>query len=197
MLQRIAILGAGFLMAWVAAGAADNACEKAKLVRDQAVQRYTHGDLPSAIVQLQATIRSCPSEPFYEFMLANALYRAGKLQESAAHYQTFLAARPEHLEGRLSLGFTLFELGEGKRAVEQWRAAVRLDPKSPFAHAALAVGLYAAGDAGESTAESARASDLDPRYGDPDALAIDIRWKPAARAVLNEIIRHSASQGGH
>ncbi len=197
MLQRIAILGAGFLMAWVAAAAGDSACEKARLVRYQAVQSYTHGDLAAAIAGLQTAMHSCPSEPFYQFMLANALYRAGRLQESAAHYQTFLARRPDHLEARMSLGFTLFELGEWTRAVEQWHAAVRRDPKSPFAHAALAVGLYAGGDAEEAAAESARARELDPRYGDPDALAIDIRWKPAARAVLNEIIRHSASQGGH
>ena len=57
----------------------------------------------------------------------------------------------------------------------------------PFARAALAVALLEQGDISNALIQYNCAVLLDSRYGDPDALAIDIRWKPKSREVLERV----------
>ena len=196
MLKWLLQIGVPITLACQFPAAADvTPCENAVVARDLATSSYRQGDFGSATRGLRQAIALCPSEPFYEFMLGNALYRAGELKESARHYEKFLAARPNHLEARMSLGFTWFEIGERKRALDEWRAAATIDPQSGFARAALAVGLYATGDRDNAALNCELAMKLDFRYGKPDALGVDIRWKPAARTTLSEIIRGVDSGG--
>lgn len=165
---------------------ADNMCVSAVSSRDRAIEYYELGDLTSAIERLREAIKLCPAEPFYKFMLANALYRTGNLNESGNAYRDFVEVRPHHFEAHMSLGFTLFEMGEVADAVQQWTTAVQIEPNSPFAHAALAAGLYALQDLKNAHFHYDCAVTLDSRYSDANDLAIDIRWKQQVRALLSD-----------
>jgi len=87
----------------------------------------------------------------------------------------------------MCLGFAAFELGDKKKAIEQWTLAARLETESPFARAALAVGFYSIQDVDNALIQYELATMLDARYAEPAALAIDIRWKPPVRAILAEV----------
>ena len=195
MTNPIAIFVAIVTLTCCAAGQ-QPACNASQgtLHQDQATQFYRHGNLASAIAELKEAINACSTEPFYRFMLANALYRSGNLRESARTYAAFLEERPYHFEGHMCLGFTLFELEDKQGAVDQWTAAMSLEPASPFARAALAVGLFANGDQDIAILQYERAVRIDGRYSRPDALAVDIRWKQPVRSILTEIQVLSRSQ---
>ena len=162
-------------------------CRVATQHRDRATAYYRHHDLASAISELRQAKALCPTEPFFTFMLGNALYRSGQLQESAEAYQTFVKSRPGHFEARMCLGFASFELGQRTQAVEEWEVAARLEPQSPFAHAALAVGLYSIGHFANAVIQYQGAIGLDGRYAQPEQLGIDIRWKPESRRILEKV----------
>jgi tetratricopeptide (TPR) repeat protein len=173
----------------------ESPCTTARTYRDHATVSYRKHDLIATISQLRKAAQLCPTEPFPMFMLANALYRAAALEESANAYEAFLHLRPNHFEAHMSLGFALFELGDKKKAIEQWTIAANVEPESPFARAALAVGFYSIGDADNALIQYERAIAIAPRYEQPEALAIDIRWKPAVRAMLSDVKGLTNSKG--
>jgi tetratricopeptide (TPR) repeat protein len=163
--------------------------------RERAAAFYRQGDLAATIAQLQEAVLSCRGS-FYKFMLGNALYRAGKLSESSRAYEAFLESRPNHFEARMCLGFAAFELGDKSKAIDQWTRAARLEPQSPFARAALAVGLYSIQDLDNAGVQYEQAMALDARYAQPEALATDIRWKPPVRAILGDVKHFVQSEAG-
>ena len=155
--------------------------------RDRATDFYRRERLSDAINELNQAVVSCAAEPFYRFMLANALYRANRLQKSKASYQAAVELQPTYFEAQMSLGFTLFELGERDDAVKHWLSAMQLKTDSAFARAALAAGLYSTGDVENALMQYEQAILLDPRYADAKALALDIRWKPAILNTLSQM----------
>jgi len=155
--------------------------------RELATSHYKAGNLTLATKELQKTVALCQEDAFSHFMLANALYRENRLLEAKVSYQTVAKHRPGDLETRMSLGFTLFELGETTAATEEWLFAMRLDTTSAFARAALAVVLMATGDIDNALMQYEQAVTLDKRYADRKALSIDIRWKAPAIKILNQL----------
>src|SRR5437763_15818426 len=105
---------------WVPAMGGQCTVDTCAVSCNRATGLYARGDLNAAIAELRQAISSCPVEPFYRFMLGNALYRAGDLIASAASYREFLASRPEHVQAHMSLAVTVFELGAKSTPVEQW-----------------------------------------------------------------------------
>ena len=92
----------------------------------------------------------------------------------------------------MSRGFALYELGEFQKASEEWSAAVRLNSREAFAHAALAVGLYEVGKVDDAKTEYDVALALDLRYAEPTNMRIDIRWTSRALQTarrLTELLR--------
>ena len=168
---------------------------EAALHQQQATAAYKRGDLAEATAELRQAIRLCPSEPFYSFMLGNALYRADKRLEAEAAYRLATEQDPSFIEARMSFGFTLFELERPKEALEQWLSAMRMQTDSAFARAALAVGLYASGDQDNAVIQYDQAVRLEARYADDKAVALDIRWKPPAMGILNKLKELSKKQG--
>ena len=88
----------------------------------------------------------------------------------------------------MSRGFALFETGETNQAVVEWKAAKSIQPREPFARAALAVGLYATQRLDEAKVQYAGAVGLSSRYGDVDSLRLDIRWKPKALGIAKRLL---------
>ena len=172
------------------ASAADTvACDMARMMhhREKATSEYKAGHLPLATTELRKAVASCRDDAFSHFMLGNALYRENSLSDAKASYQAVTKRQPGDFETRMSLGFTLFELGEKTAAVEEWLFAMRLDTTSPFARAALAIGLLATGDVGNALMQYEQAITIDQRYADPKALSIDIRWKVPALETLKKL----------
>jgi tetratricopeptide (TPR) repeat protein len=188
VLVRLLSVGGLWLCVGITAVAGDlGACESARDYRYQATASYRRGDLSLTVNELRQAIALCPAEPFYKFMLANALYRAGYLQQSAGAYESYLQSQPSHFEAHMCLGFVSFELGDLKKSVEHWTAAVRLQPESPFAHAALAAGLYSIQDVDNARIQYQVATAIDARYAAPEELAIDVRWKAPIRTTLGAV----------
>jgi Flp pilus assembly protein TadD len=165
----------------------------AALVRD-AVEAYDDGKLSRATSSLRVAAGHHPSDARLQFMLGNALYRGGHLRQAAEAYDRSLAIQPFDIEALVSVGFTRYELGDGPAAAKHWERAVSLNPNEPLARAALAVGLTATGRLTEAVEQYTIAVTLDARYGEPDRLAIDIRWKPAARQALQRVMKLSARE---
>jgi tetratricopeptide (TPR) repeat protein len=155
--------------------------------RSRAAAFYERGDLPGATAQLEAGLATCPEDTFLSFMLGNARFRAGSFDAAASAYRSFLRDRRADFEGRMSLGFTLHRLGDKRGAIEQWNQALVANPDSPFAHAALAVGLAETGDTDNAISQVIEAVRLDPRYADPSQLSLDIRWTPDVTQVLKAV----------
>jgi Flp pilus assembly protein TadD len=156
----------------------------------RAVSRYAAADLDGAIAELRSALRACPSSSQLHFMLGNALYRHGSVQEASKHYAEAVRYNGRHLEAIMSLGFALFELGDFDGALTQWLAAVGVNPREPFARAALGVGLFAVGRTEEALEQYAEGIGYDSRYADVARMSLDIRWKGSALTAarrLNEL----------
>ncbi len=88
----------------------------------------------------------------------------------------------------MSRGFALFETGDTEQAVTEWRAAKKIEPREPFARAALAVGLYALGRVDDAKVQYSGALALSQRYGKLDSLRVDIRWKAKALGLAGRVL---------
>ena len=172
------------------------ACQQAEAALHQqlATVAYKAGNLDKAADELRQSIRLCPSEPFYSFMLGNALYRANNLLGAETAYRLVADQDPTFIEAQMSLGFTLFELEKPKEALEHWLSSMRMQTDSAFARAALAVGLYANGDQDNAVIQYDQAVRLDAQYADEKRVAIDIRWKPPVIGILNKLKELSRKQ---
>jgi Flp pilus assembly protein TadD len=155
---------------------------------DQSIVYYSHGDLQHAIAELEAAHQLAPGDPQINFMLGNALYRSGDVGGAADAYSKTLLVQPNHFEAHMSRGFAFFEAGKIGYAVAEWAAAKKIDPREPFARAALAVGLYASGRADDAKIQYAGALVLNQKYGDLERLHVDIRWKPKALSIVRQLL---------
>jgi tetratricopeptide (TPR) repeat protein len=162
-------------------------CSRCALLLHAAIETYEKGNLRGATRQLHEAAQHHPGDAKLHFMLGNALYRGGHLREAAEAYDRSLAIQPYDIEALVSVGFARHEIGDRMAAVGHWARAVSLNPQEPLARAALAVGLAGTGELTAAVEQYAMAVTLDPRYGEPDRLAIDIRWKPAARDALRRL----------
>jgi Flp pilus assembly protein TadD len=155
-------------------------------IAERAAAHYAKGDLRAAISELRRATKVHPRQAFFRFMLGNALYRSGKVREAVAEYEMSLQLEA-NFEARMSAGFAYYELGDAVAAASQFFQAMQADLESPFARAGLAVALYETGDESNARLQYAQAVRLDARYGEPDLLAIDIRWKSKSRKVLERL----------
>ena len=153
----------------------------------RAVLFYSQGHLSSALTELQDAVQAEPGKPFYRFMLGNAFYRSGRIEEAAAEYEASTRLDPARVEAHMCAGFSLYELGRLPAALNHFTQAMRLEPSSAFARAGLAVALFSTGDTSNALIQYAEAVRLENRYGNPAALAIDIRWKSQSLQILNKL----------
>jgi tetratricopeptide (TPR) repeat protein len=170
-------------------GLARSLCTSCLSLVQVGMTRYEAGDLAGATSSLQVAVEHHPANATLHFVVGNALYRGGRLPEAAAAYEQSLAYQPLQIEALLSAGFTRYDLGQPEAAIRFWEQAVHLDPREPLARAALAVGYAATGRQAEAVGEYGLAISLDSRYRHPEQLAIDVRWKPAAREALQNLLR--------
>ena len=63
--------------------------------------------------------------------LGDLLMRQGNLPEAVDNFQQALKAKPDFAEARFAMGVAMNVQGNARGAMEQWREAVRLQPKQP------------------------------------------------------------------
>jgi tetratricopeptide (TPR) repeat protein len=98
-----------------------------------------------------------------QFRSAVAQYNAGQFKEAAVQLEKLLPQAPKSFELRELLGLTYESLSQDAKAIEQLRAAVRLNPGSAAAHTNLAAILSRTAKTEEAGAEFRQALALEPR----------------------------------
>ena len=82
-----------------------------------------------------------PRFPLAQFNLGLAYEALGRPADARAAYAAEVAAYPRHFKARFNLGKLLFQLGDGRGAIEQMREVVRLAPERAEGYLFLARGL--------------------------------------------------------
>ena len=111
---------------------------------------------------LEQAVRLCPGHALAHHNLGNALVAEGRHDLALPQFRAAAAANPRLSGSRLNAGVCLMRLDRAQEAVGWFRAAARVDGRSPEAWANLAIGLNATGDRAGALAASERALSLSP-----------------------------------
>jgi tetratricopeptide (TPR) repeat protein len=94
----------------------------------------------------------------------NAALQAGRPDDALAHYDRFVAARPQDAPAHLNRGFALLRLQRPVEAASALRRAADLDPASHEAQFFLGQALLAAGDPVAAEGAFTECTRLDPAF---------------------------------
>jgi protein O-mannosyl-transferase len=128
-----------------------------------------------------------PDAAVAQYHLANALSRAGQLQEAIDHYERAVQIKPDYEEARSNLAFCLLHTGRLQSAIEQLEEFVQIDPRSVEAHFNLGIALAQAGRIEDAIGHYQEAVRLKPDFAEAHyMLAIAL----AKRANVDGAISH-------
>jgi len=80
------------------------------------------------------TAEKCPGNARAHNNLGQALFRAGRIQDSVTSYREALRLQPHYPETHYNLGVSLAQLGTLPEALGHYEAALRIQPNYPAAH---------------------------------------------------------------
>lgn len=106
------------------------------------LSRYSLGDFVSAIPYLRIAARSDPQSIPFRFALAESCLHARQYQCVLDTYQEILKLNAESAAADMLAGQAYDEMKDTSGAIEQFRAAVKADPKWPNAHFGLGYLLW-------------------------------------------------------
>jgi tetratricopeptide (TPR) repeat protein len=132
-----------------------------------------------ALAQVDAILQVVPQDPASLRIKAAAHMQLEQFTEALTALRDAAAAE-ETFDIRLELGRALLQTGDARRAVEEFERAIRLDPKNPAGHRALADCFRSLGDRDHAVSSYRRAARLAPE--DPDTFQ-------AMMEILNELGR--------
>ena len=144
-----------------------------------------------AVEQAREILQAVPRHPPATLVLATALRRTHRPQESLDLLQPLVAAEPRWALAQRELGLALGDAGRGEDAVVALRAAVTLQPALADAWRALGDHLAAMGDtagADAAYAQHVRHATRDPRLLEP-ALALAEGRIAAAEPLLRQHLK--------
>jgi tetratricopeptide (TPR) repeat protein len=97
---------------------------------DQGRRQYAAGDHPHALSAFERAALARPADPRTRFNLADALYKNGKFDESAALYQSLGQDARAPLAGpaRFNLGNARFQQQDYRGAIQAYRDALHVNP---------------------------------------------------------------------
>jgi tetratricopeptide (TPR) repeat protein len=81
----------------------------------------------------EEAVRWNPGNYAARFILANALQRQGRYQDSLSHYQRVLAANPRDAAARVNYGVALEHVGRVQEAIEQYKLVLAAEPEHQVA----------------------------------------------------------------
>ncbi len=158
----------------------NNAMTADDVARQQAVQVVVgSGKMKDLIARAEAQLERSPNSMQVLGTLAEYAQVAGDRPKTIALYGRMAKARPDDIATRLQVAAQLMQAGAAAEAAEQYRAAIRLDPRT------LATQLYptlnAFRQAGQVAEFGALAASVDPRLLGPGFGVTNL-----AQALMNE-----------
>lgn len=106
------------------------------------MSEYGLGNYGAAVPLLQEAMRRDPQNLPYRMVLAQSCLRAKQFQCVLDTYHEILTLNAESAEADMLAGEALDEMRDHNGAVEQFRAAVKADPKQPGVHFGLGYLLW-------------------------------------------------------
>ncbi|MQA30032.1 MAG: tetratricopeptide repeat protein, partial [Luteitalea sp.] len=125
---------------------------------------------PEASHQFEQVVTMAPEHVEAHQLLAASLFSAGRLEQAAAHYVTYLANRPDDVDALTNFGIALVAAGKNDEAVVQFRRAVEVDPENGRLRRNLANSLFDLRQIDEAAVHADRAASLRP--DDPAAIVL-------------------------
>ena len=127
----------------------------------RAISTYRHGDLRSAIAQIDGLIASEPNNPYFHELKGQALLEGGRGAEAIAPLKRAVELSHHAPLIEIMLAQALIGTRNGKmadQAVELLNAALRTEPESPDAYMQLAMAYGHKGDIPHADLASAQAA---------------------------------------
>ena len=128
-----------------------------------AISTYLHGDLRSAIAQIDALIQQQPNNPYFHEVRGQALLEGGKPQEAIAPLRKAVALSNNAPLVEMLLGQALVATGNNAytdEAIAILRAAVARESEAPIGYIQLAMAYGRKGDYAQADLASAQAAYL-------------------------------------
>ena len=128
-----------------------------------AISTYLHGDLRSAIAQIDALIQQQPNNPYFHEVRGQALLEGGKPQEAIAPLRKAVALSNNSPLIEMLLGQALVATGNNAytdEAIAILRAAVARETEAPIGYMQLAMAYGRKGDYAQADLASAQAAYL-------------------------------------
>jgi predicted Zn-dependent protease len=128
-----------------------------------AISTYLHGDLRSALTQIDALIQQQPNNPYFYEVRGQALLEGGKPQEAIAPLRKAVALSNNSPLIEMLLGQALVATGNNAytdEAIAILRAAVARESEAPIGYTQLAMAYGRKGDYAQADLASAQAAYL-------------------------------------
>ena len=128
-----------------------------------AIATYRHGDLRSALAQIDALIQQQPNNPYFHEVRGQALLEGGKPQEAIAPLRKAVALSNNSPLIEMMLGQALVATGNNAytdEAISILRAAVARETEAPLGYMQLAMAYGRKGDYAQADLASAQAAYL-------------------------------------
>jgi len=128
-----------------------------------AISTYLHGDLRSALAQIDALIQQQPNNPYFYEVRGQALLEGGKPQEAIAPLRKAVALSNNAPLIEMMLGQALVATGNNAytdEAIAILRAAVARESEAPIGYMQLAMAYGRKGDYAQADLASAQAAYL-------------------------------------
>jgi predicted Zn-dependent protease len=128
-----------------------------------AISTYLHGDLRSALTQIDALIQQQPNNPYFHEVRGQALMEGGKPQEAIAPLRKAVALSNNSPLIEMLLGQALVATGNNAytdEAIAILRAAVARETEAPIGYMQLAMAYGRKGDYAQADLASAQAAYL-------------------------------------
>jgi predicted Zn-dependent protease len=128
-----------------------------------AISTYLHGDLRSALAQIDTLIQQQPNNPYFHEVRGQALLEGGKPQEAIAPLRKAVALSNNSPLIEMLLGQALVATGNNAytdEAIAILRAAVARESEAPIGYIQLAMAYGRKGDYAQADLASAQAASL-------------------------------------
>jgi predicted Zn-dependent protease len=128
-----------------------------------AIATYRHGDLRSALAQIDALIQQQPNNPYFHEVRGQALLEGGKPQEAIAPLRKAVQLSNNSPLIEMMLGQALVATGNNAytdEAITILRAAVARESEAPIGYVQLAIAYGRKGDYAQADLASAQAAYL-------------------------------------
>jgi len=141
----------------------------------RAISTYRHGNINSAIAQIDALIREQPKNPYFYELKGQTLLESARVRESLAPLKQAVALSNGAPLIRMLLGQALVGTGDARlldEAISNLRTALDKEPNAPLGWRQLAIAYGRKGDTANADLASALASFNDADFKNARALAL-------------------------